>query len=244
MASGDSGLRRTRADVAKLSFSRRLLKAIHPEGIPRLGAALYNQISATGLFQRQYALIARDILSYKSGGSLLDIGTGPGWLLIHLQQLAPGLRGIGIDVSPAMVSKARHRIAAAGLADRIWVGEGRAKQLPFATGVFDTVVSTASLHHWKDPTAGLQEAYRVLRPGGYALLYDLVRDTPAAILAEMGREWGRLKMLLLWLHGFEEPFYSQAEFARLACPSAFTESRTRFVGVLCCLILQKGTERS
>ncbi len=227
-----------------LSLPRRLLKAVHPEGMPRVGAVLYNRISATRAFQRQYALIARDILGYGLGGSLLDIGTGPAWLLVHLQQLSPALQGIGIDASPAMLAKARQNIAAAGLSDLLEVREGRASQLPFAAEAFDAVVSTASLHHWKDPAAGLQEAYRVLRPGGYALIYDLVRDTPAAILAEMGRQWGRVRMLLLWLHGFEEPFYSQEEFALLARPTSFREGRTRFVGVLCCLILRKAPQGS
>jgi len=228
--------------VAKLSLPRRLLKAAHPEGIPWAGAALYNRVSATRVFQRQYALIARDILSYCSEGSLLDIGTGPGWLLVHLHHLSPGLRGTGIDASPAMVVRARQNIAAAGLSGRMEVRDGRASQLPFAASAFDAVVSTASLHHWKDPTAGLQEAYRVLKPGGYALMYDLVRDTPAPVLAEMAREWGKLKMLFLWLHAFEEPFYSQEEFASLARPTLFKEGRTRFVGVLYCLVLKKGTQ--
>jgi ubiquinone/menaquinone biosynthesis C-methylase UbiE len=219
-----------------------LLKAVHPEGIPWVGAALYNRVSATRVFQRQYALIARDILSYCSEGNLLDIGTGPGWLLVHLHRLSPGLQGTGIDASPAMVARARKNIAAAGLSGRIEVRDGKASQLPFAAGVFDAVVSTASMHHWKDPTAGLQEAYRVLKPGGYALMYDLVSDTPASVLAEMAREWGKLKRLFLWLHAFEEPFYRQGEFALLARPTLFQEGRTRFVGVLCCLALKKGTK--
>jgi SAM-dependent methyltransferase len=37
---------------------------------------------------------------------------------------------------------------------------------------FDLVVSTLSMHHWADPTAGLTEIGRVLRPGGRALVWD------------------------------------------------------------------------
>jgi hypothetical protein len=46
----------------------------------------------------------------------------------------------------------------------------------------------------------------------------------------------------LWLHAFEEPFYSQKAFGLLAQPSLFRKGETRFMGVLCCLILKKEAE--
>jgi SAM-dependent methyltransferase len=45
--------------------------------------------------------------------------------------------------------------------------------LAFPDGSFDLVVSTLSMHHWADPTAGLTEIGRVLRPGARALIWDL-----------------------------------------------------------------------
>jgi SAM-dependent methyltransferase len=44
--------------------------------------------------------------------------------------------------------------------------------LAFPDGSFDLVVSTLSMHHWAEPTAGLAEIGRVLRPGGRALIWD------------------------------------------------------------------------
>jgi ubiquinone/menaquinone biosynthesis C-methylase UbiE len=44
--------------------------------------------------------------------------------------------------------------------------------LPFPDHSFDLVVSTFSMHHWADPTAGLAEVGRVLRPGARALIWD------------------------------------------------------------------------
>jgi len=222
-----------------LSPLRRLLKVFHPEGIPWPGTTCYNAISKIRIFQRHYAFVADDILSYCSDGSILDIGTGPGWLLITLQQKSPILRLTGLDVSPAMVAEARKNLANAGLSEMIAVKEGNASRLPFADSSFDTVVSTGSIHHWKEPTVGLNEVYRVLKPGGYALIYDIVSDTPAAVLRETAREFGRFKMLLFWLHAFEEPFYSCQDFEALARSTLFKEGQTRFVGVLYCLILKK-----
>jgi ubiquinone/menaquinone biosynthesis C-methylase UbiE len=226
--------------MAKLSLGRRLLKLVHPEGIPWPGSVIYNAISSSSIFQGHYELVARDILSYCTQGSLLDIGTGPAWLLLKIHQQSPTMRLVGIDSSPSMVAKARKNMAEAGLSDVIKITEGNASQIPFADGSFDIVVSTGSIHHWKHPVVALNDVYRVLKPGGYALMYDLVTDTPAAILKEMAHQFGRLKMMLFWLHGFEEPFYSRENYQSLARPTLFKEGRTQFVGLLCCLILKKG----
>jgi ubiquinone/menaquinone biosynthesis C-methylase UbiE len=226
--------------MTRLSLARRLLKIFHPEGIPWPGTAFYNAISETSVFQRHYDLIARDILNYCSGESILDVGTGPGWLLVKLHQRSPRLRVMGIDASPSMVAKAQKNMTNAGLSDIIEIKEGEASRMPFAEGFFDTVVSTGSIHHWKEPTDSLNEIYRVLKYGGYALMYDLVSDTPMSVLKERAHEFGRLKMLLLWLHTFEEPFYSCKDFKLLARPTLFKEGQTQFVGLFYCLILKKG----
>lgn len=222
-----------------LSPARRLLKIFHPEGIPWPGTAIYNAISQSSIFQYHYDLIAKDILGYCSEGSILDIGTGPGWLLVKLHRESPSLQVTGLDVSPSMVEKARKNMANAGLSNVIEVKEGNASHMPFSDSSFDTVVSTGSVHHWKDPTAALNDVYRVLKQGGYALMYDLVSDTPSPVLKETAREFGKLKMLLLWLHAFEEPFYSCNDFELLARPTLFNKGQTRFVGVMCCLALKK-----
>ncbi len=225
--------------MSGLSPARRLLKVVHVEGIPWPGSAVYNAFSGTWMFQRHYEWLARDILHYCSEGSILDIGTGPGWLLLKLHQAAPGVQLTGVDISAAMVDKARKNVANAGLADVIAIKEGAASQLPFPEASFDAVVSTGSLHHWKDPTAGLNDVYRVLKPGGDALMYDVVSDTPSPVWDEGAREFGRLKIMLFWLHTFEEPFYTQENYRLLARPTLFQEGQTRFLGVMCCLVLKK-----
>jgi ubiquinone/menaquinone biosynthesis C-methylase UbiE len=222
--------------MANLSPMRGLMKLFHPESIPWPGSALYNAISSTVIFQRHYELIAGDILSYCSDGRLLDIGTGPGWLLLKLHQQNPKVRLVGIDSSPAMVTKARGNIACIESAE---IKQGNADNIPFPDDCFDIVVSTASIHHWKQPTVGLNETYRVLKGGGYALIYDLVSDTPQSILDDCRRKFGKLKTTLFWLHSFEEPFYSRKDFEALAHSTLFGNCQTRFVGLLYCLILKK-----
>jgi len=216
-----------------------VLKFLHPEAIPWPGTPFYNLISSTHVFQRHYELVARDILNHCSEGLLLDIGTGPGWLLLKLHKQSSGIRLVGMDSSTSMVAKARKNVSHAGLADIVQIREGNAIDMPFAEDSFDIVVSTGSMHHWKSPISALNDVYRVLKPQGYALIYDLVSDTPASVLDKMSREFGKLKLKLFWLHVFEEPFYSRENFEALARSSLFIKAQSRFVGLFCCLTLKK-----
>ena len=170
-------------------------------------------LSSTGVFQRHYELVAEDILARCPGGQgrVLDIGTGPAWLLVALHRRCPELHLVGADISAAMVARAARNLAAAGCADAVQVVEAPAGRLPFPDGSFDAAVSTGSLHHWKDPVGGLDEIHRVLRSGGQALIYDLVRHTPREVMAEAARQFGRLRMTLLRLHSFEEPFLDPSD---------------------------------
>lgn len=223
----------------KLPVFRRILKRVLPEGMRGIGAVFYNRISASQVFQKHYELVAGDVLTYCSNGSLLDIGTGPAWLLMKLYQQAPQMRLTGIDSSPEMLAVGRKNISAAGLTGKIELKEGNAAEIPYPDESFDSVISTASIHHWKKPEESFKEIYRVLKKGCYALMYDIVSDTPKTIFEQMRREYGRFKMFLLWVHSFEEPFYTQKNFEALVQTRAFKKEQTKFVGLLYCLILRK-----
>jgi SAM-dependent methyltransferase len=228
--------------MSSLPLGRRVLKRFHPEGIPGIATHIYNAVSKTRIFQRNYDLVAQDVLAHSPGGAILDVGTGPGWLLVALYRRSSELELLGIDISSAMVQRAGENLHRVGLSEAVEVQQADAGHLPFEDGRFDVVVSTGSIHHWKDPRSSLGEIFRVLKPGGYALLYDIVSDTPRDVLRENAKEFGRLRTLLLWLHSYEEPFYSEEALQSLAPRSPFQGGTTRFVGVLCCLTMQKGVD--
>jgi ubiquinone/menaquinone biosynthesis C-methylase UbiE len=167
------------------------------------------------------------------------VGTDPGWLLIKLYRQSPTLRLHGIDISRAMVAKAQTNVHEAGLSGIIEVKEGDACRISYPDAFFDVVISTGSIHHWKEPVRALNEIYRVLKDGGYALLYDVVSDTPRSVLKKAAGEFGRLRILLLWLHAFEEPFYSRKALEQLPASSLFRGGNTSFPGVFCCLAMKK-----
>lgn len=114
-----------------------------------------------------------------------------------------------------------------------------ANALPFDDETFDRVVSTGSLHHWKDPIPALSEIHRVLKVDGYALIYDLVREMPKAVCKDVRKKFGGFRLAILWLHSFEEPFHTAKEMEDLAKQSIFVVEGTKFIGALCCLVLRK-----
>jgi SAM-dependent methyltransferase len=133
----------------------------------------YDALSHRVLLRSFYAGIAEDVAAVAPKGTrVLEVGCGPGRLSILLAGRY-GLDVTGVDLDPAMVDRARAN------ADRSGDGRGPSflvgdvASLAFADASFDLVVSTLSVHHWGDPTAGLTEIGRVLRPVGRALIWDL-----------------------------------------------------------------------
>ena len=218
------------------------MKRLHPEGIPWPGSVLYNALSGSEIFLRHYELVAHDVAHYGTAQRLLDIGAGPGRLLLALRKTLPDTELVGVDISPAMVAQGQRNVKTCGRDTRIEVRLASANALPFADGTFDRVISTGSLHHWRDPVNALSEARRVLEADGYALMYDLVRDLPKAVCEDVRARFGGFRLALLWLHSFEEPFLNAEEMDALGRRTDFAVEGTRFTGALCCLALRKAAD--
>ena len=114
-----------------------------------------------------------------SKGEAVDLGCGPGQLVMAMACRAPDLHVTGVDLSDEMLVQAHDNARSAGLAGQVSFRTGDARQIPFPYGSLDLVVSTFSLHHWSDPVSALNEIARVVRPGGSFLIVDLRRDMPA-----------------------------------------------------------------
>ena len=122
-----------------------------------------------------FAGVAADVAAVAPDGArVLEVGCGPGRLSILLGR-GHGLEVTGLDLDPTMIDRARANADRPGHRDERWPSflVGDVASLAFPNGSFDLVVSTLSMHHWADPTAGLAEIGRVLRRGGRALVSDL-----------------------------------------------------------------------
>jgi ubiquinone/menaquinone biosynthesis C-methylase UbiE len=215
---------------------RQWLRRWRPEGIFWPLSMFYDVVSRSSAFRRHYEMVADEVAGRVQGGRILDIGTGPGWLLTALRQRIPAATLVGVDIAPAMVAAARRNLA--GVTD-VELHETGAHALPFPDASFDLVVSTLSLHHWKGLAASLDETWRVLKDGQYALIYDLVRRMPPEVSADVRRQFGGFRLGLLWLHSFDEPFLNPEELLDLARQTRFGDGQTHFAGAMCCLVLRK-----
>jgi ubiquinone/menaquinone biosynthesis C-methylase UbiE len=167
---------------------KRLIKI---EGIPSFGAKGYSLIGRKIPFLKDlYNEVAEEVTARISSGKILDVGTGPGYLPLEIAKRAPSLEIIGIDISHAMVKIANRNAKDRGFSDHVKFQIGNAANLPFEDGYFDFVISTLSFHHWLKPIECLNEIYRVLKENGEAWIYDVRRDTPKEVNAQLRDKYG------------------------------------------------------
>jgi ubiquinone/menaquinone biosynthesis C-methylase UbiE len=173
---------------------------------------LYHLMARGPLFQQIYRLFLADLTAaLPPGAGLLDVGTGPGFLLDYLFALRPDLRVFGLDMSYQMLRRGQKRRSRLSLPP--WPGVvAQAEDLPFAAGIFDQVLATFSLHIWRRPDQGVAEISRVLKPGGRAWLYEMNREASSQELRRFAAA-EKLPFPLVYL-GFRSLSWNHALRAR------------------------------
>lgn len=131
--------------------------------------ARFYDITLTTIF---YQTIHQRLLEYVTlppSPFVLDLGCGTGKLLNRLADKFTDLKGIGGDLSPEMLKKAR---LANSHHPRLIFTQANAHNLPYGKNQFDAVFNTISFLHYLEPEKVFQEVARVLKPKGYFYLAD------------------------------------------------------------------------
>lgn len=105
------------------------------------------------------------------GEKVVDVGCGAGIDSLIAARLAGQV--VGVDMTPAMLAKARRAAGEAGLGN-VEFRLGYAEALPIADGWADVVISNGVLNLVPDKAAALQEMARVLKPGGRLQIGDIL----------------------------------------------------------------------
>jgi MPBQ/MSBQ methyltransferase len=103
----------------------------------------------------------------------LDVGAGTGFTTEGVVRHVDPARVVMLDQSPHQLELSRRRGALAACRRLL----GDAEALPFGDGEFDRYISAGSIEYWPDPQRAIAEAYRVVRPGGIALVIGPLRRT-------------------------------------------------------------------
>jgi demethylmenaquinone methyltransferase/2-methoxy-6-polyprenyl-1,4-benzoquinol methylase len=150
------------------------------------------------------------------GDHVLDLAGGTGDIAALLsKRVGANGRVVLSDINDAMLNVGRQRLEDQGIVGNISYAIANAEHLPFESGEFDAVTIAFGLRNVTDKDAALREMYRVLRPGGKALILEFSRVQPEPLKAIYDAwSFGALPMLGKLIADDEDSYRYLAESIR------------------------------
>ena len=159
-----------------------------------------------------------------AGARVLDVGCGTGTGLVRYA--ARGCAVTGVDISPAMLARARRRLGAAAELQL-----APATALPYPAGRFDLVLASLMLHELDAATrdAVVSEVLRVLRPGGAVLVTEFHPGRPGSAYGRLARLVGAVAETVAGHRDRSDAFLAAGGVPALAARHGLRVDRVRVV---------------
>ena len=178
----DPTVQRDLARLEELMHSR----AQRAEDYFRKVAAQWDELRALYVHDDQVERKLAELIAAEQVDDLLDIGTGTGRILEVLSDKVA--HAVGVDLSPDLLVRPRSRRDRARLRNCA-VRKGDMHNLPVGEGSFDAVTIHQVLHHAERPGKAIEEAARVLRPGGRIFIVDFQAHGLDFLRSEHQHRW-------------------------------------------------------
>jgi ubiquinone/menaquinone biosynthesis C-methylase UbiE len=141
--------------------------------MPAFAARLYDNLTGVKGVNKGFEEIAAFIGSQIKGGKLLDIGTGPGRLLLEINKSDPTTELFGLDISASMLEVAQQNLQNI---HNVQLKVGNITNTDFLADYFDCIVSSGSFYNWDKPVESINEIFRILKPGCTAFIFESYND--------------------------------------------------------------------
>ncbi|MBC8484881.1 MAG: class I SAM-dependent methyltransferase, partial [Bacteroidetes bacterium] len=140
--------------------------------LARIGASMYDRFLDVEPINIRLKEIASSVVSKIEKGLLLDVGTGPGRLLLEINQLNPDIELYGLDISASMINIARNNLKNVPVKLQV----GSIKQTNYDSNFFSIITCSGSFYLWDYPIESIEEIYRILKNGQTAYLFEAYKD--------------------------------------------------------------------
>lgn len=109
----------------------------------------------------------------RDGMSILEVGSGPGFITEQLLVLCPNSHITCVEIDPDLAPRAEQYLQSKGLAGRYTIIQGDLMRMDLPDDTFDFAVARFVFQHLSDPRGALAETHRVLKPGGKLAIHDI-----------------------------------------------------------------------
>jgi ubiquinone/menaquinone biosynthesis C-methylase UbiE len=195
-------------------------------GIEGAQAKIYDRLTREHRIE-EIRTQAKEVTKHiKDGDSVLEIAPGAGYLSIELSKLG-NYKITGMDISKDLVEICRKNAMEAGV--QIDFRQENVSNMPFQSDEFNFIICVLAFKNFKEPLKALDEMYRVLKPGGTALIMDLNREASMKATKKVAEKMG-MKGLKAYVAGTLQRSlaYSRSELENFISQTEFKEHEIRY----------------